>query len=255
MIRIARIDEDVVHDHVRAGHALEALAAVQGFVKPLGGSGINHVAIRRVLFQHARSARGVGNALDLLEQLGRVHALVNPAACAGENSLSIGRIDDDRKYVRVVDDALLDVAPGLAAVRGLPRQMPCARVDHIGVRWVDGQRLHLMNLPAPRRTDLRPGDAGIRAAENPFERSGKEHGGIRGRLGKGANRLAAQALGRAPAPPSVMAHPQPAAGLVQLPRGYIDSGGVRRIHDDVVQNQIVGRVQLREPMPGRAPIQ
>ena len=39
---------------------------------------------------------------------------------------------------------------------GLPRQVPCAGIDHVGIRRIDCQRLHLVNLPAPRRADLRP---------------------------------------------------------------------------------------------------
>ena len=57
MIRIARIDKHVIDDHIRTGHALKSLAAVHGFVKPLGGSGIHNLMIHRILLQHSRSAR------------------------------------------------------------------------------------------------------------------------------------------------------------------------------------------------------
>ena len=188
--------------------------------------------------------------MDLFEQLARILAFVDAAARAGENDLRPDWIDNNRKHIGVVDDAPFDVVPAFAAITGLPRQMPGTGVNHIGIRWINRQRLHLVNFLAPRRADQRPGDAGIPAPEDPFQGSGIEHGGIGGRLRKSANRLAAQPLDLSPAPPPVAALPQPAVLVVQPPRGHINSGWIGLIHKNVVQDQVVKQAQLRKPMPG-----
>ena len=46
----------------------------------------------------------------------------------------------DREDVRVVDDSVLNVAPGLATVNTLVRQVPRARVDDICIPRIDCER-------------------------------------------------------------------------------------------------------------------
>ena len=48
VLRVARIDVDIVDDDVGVGRARPAVAAVGGLVETLGGSGIDRVAVRRV---------------------------------------------------------------------------------------------------------------------------------------------------------------------------------------------------------------
>src|SRR5690348_17176180 len=56
--RMAWIDEDVVHNHVRRSHAPERLATVDGLPEALGSAGINDQGIRWVLMQNSCPAGG-----------------------------------------------------------------------------------------------------------------------------------------------------------------------------------------------------
>ena len=199
-----------------SGHALEVPAAVHGLVESFGGSGVNHFAIRRVLLQYPRPARCRGNSLESCGTA-RPRSRSCRFRCMRWRKTMLGLIgiDDDGEHIGVVDDASLDVLPVLAAVGGLPGQMPCAGVDHVRVRRINGQRLDLMNFPAARRADLGPCCAAIAAAEDAFERSRKQDSGVRRCLHECANRLPAQPLDFAPAPPAVVADPQSASRLVQ----------------------------------------
>jgi len=94
-----------------------------------------------VLHEDEGAPRVGGNALDLVKQLAGILALVDAAACAKEDRPGPDGIDDDRKDVGVFNDALFDVLPVLAAVRGLPGQMPGSGIDDVRVRRVDGKRL------------------------------------------------------------------------------------------------------------------
>ena len=82
-------------------------------------------------------------------------------------------IDDDGEDVGVDDQPLLDVAPGLAAIGGLPGQVPGSRVDDVGICGIDGERFDFVDLVTAGRADLRPGDAGIAGAKNALESSCK----------------------------------------------------------------------------------
>ena len=187
MTRVLGIDEDIVHDGVRTGHAIECFSRVHALVKALGGSGVDHVVVHRILLQHAGATRGGGDALDFFIQFACVLTFVDAAACAGVDDAGLGRVDDDGEHVGVVDKALLDVVPGLAAVGGLPRQMPCAGVDDVGVDGIYCHRLDFVNFLAAGRTHLRPGSAGIGGAEDAVEGSREEHFRIGRSHGKGAN--------------------------------------------------------------------
>ena len=157
--------------------------------------------------------------------------------------------DDDRKHVGIVDQAAFYAVPVFAAVVGLPRQVPCAHVEDIGVHGVNRQGFHFVNLGVPRRADQRPRCASVGAAEDAIPRSGKQHFRIRGRLSEGKNRLAAEFLHRSPAHSAIAAHPKAAIPLVGLPSAGKNYGGICGIDQDSVRDQVFRRVQLRQPMP------
>jgi len=67
--------------------------------------------------------------------------------------------------------------------------------------------------------------------------------------------LAALPVGDDPVSAAVMADPDPAIGVADGPRGDKEEGGIVGIHEDVVQDQVVGGAEFGEPMPGSAPIE
>ena len=73
-----------------------------------------------------------------MEQIARAFALVNTGAGTGVDHRRISGVDDNGKYVRVVDHALVDVLPMGACIGGLPRQVPSPRIDDIGILGIDG---------------------------------------------------------------------------------------------------------------------
>ncbi len=254
VVRVSRIHIDIVDDDVGTGHELEVAACVGGAVEALGGAGVDGGGLLRVLTEDACAARGGGNALNPAEELARGLALVDTAAGAGVDGVRFGGVDEDGEDVGVVDDALLDVVPGLAAVGGLPGQVPGAGVDGIGIGGVDGERLNLVNLLAAGRADLIPGDACIGAAKDSLQRACEEEIGILGGDGEGADGLAVEGGNFAPGAAAVEAGPEAAIGMVDDPGGGVDAGGVARIHDDVIDDEIVGCGEAREAMPGRTAV-
>ena len=115
-IRIVGINVYRIHYHIGVRHALKAPAGVDGFVQPLSRSCVHHIALLRILHQAPRPSGFRRNALDLAKMNSRVPALVDSAARAQVNRVWMLGIDDDRKHVRVDNQSLLDVVPGLAAV-------------------------------------------------------------------------------------------------------------------------------------------
>ena len=228
------------------------MPAVHSLVEALGGSGIDHLAILRILHENARPARVEGMPSILWNRIATGFALVNSAARAQINDARLHGIDDDRKHIGVFDQALLDVVPVLAAVGRFPGQVPGAGIDDIGVNGVHRQRLDFVNLAAAMRADQRPGCAGIGAAIDTFEGSRKQQTGIRGGLGQRKNRLATQGFHDLPLPACVMADPQPAIALLGSPSARIEDGGICRIDDDVVEDHFFCRLEPRKTMPGRA---
>ena len=132
--------------------------------------------------------------------------------------------------------------------------MPCAGVHNVCIGRIDGQRLYFVNLAAPRRTDLSPAVSPVVAAKYAFECSSNQNRRTRRRLHKGPDRLPVQTGGFGPVPAAIPAHPEPAAGTVQGPRGRVDNGSIGRIHNDVIDYKIVCRAQPRKLAPGRTAI-
>ena len=118
------------------------------FHKTLGGTGVNDGRIARILLEHAGASRGEGNALDLLELIAAADALINAGAGAGENFRRIGRADDDRENVGIVDHAFIDVLPVGAAVAGLPRQVPGSGIDHVRIFGIDRDGFDVLDDPS-----------------------------------------------------------------------------------------------------------
>lgn len=252
MVGVGGIHKDVVDDDIGSRHAHEGPAAVHGLVQPFGGSGVDNLVILRVLLEHPGPPRGGGYARDLVEQLAGVLALVDAAASAQKGDLRRNRIEDDGENIRIVDQSPLDAVPHLAPVHGLPGQMPGAGKDDVWIVRIDGQRFDLMNFVATGWADKRPGNAGVGTAEDAFQGSGVEDRRIRRRLGKGADRLPAQSLDLAPGMAPVVAHPQAAVIAVRPPGGDVDGGRMGFIHDDMVENEAVGRADAGKTAPVRA---
>ena len=248
---VCGIDIDVVDDHVRIRHGREGLAGVDGFVEPLGGSGVDHLAVFGILHEHACAPRLGGNALNFVEEQARVFALVDAAAGAQVNDVRVAGIDDDGEDVGVLDDSLLDIAPGLAAVGGLPGQVPGAGVDDLGIRGIDGQRLDLVDLVTAGRADLGPGDAGVGGAVDALKRSREENARIGGSFGESLHRLAFEERHFRPGARGVVADPE-AAVVVVLPRAHVEGGGMGGIDHDVVDHEAVAVIELGQAMPGCA---
>ena len=163
-------------------------------------------------------------------------------------------IDDDGEDVGVNDQSFLDVAPGLAAICGLPWQVPCSCVDGAGICGIDSQRFNFVDLVTAGRADLGPGCAGIAGAIDTLEGSCKKHVGIGGRRRQGVNRLALEERGFMPGAPCIVADPQ-AAVVGVLPRADVERRGMRGIDHNAVNDKAVAAVEPGHAMPGRAFIQ
>src|SRR5438045_7987251 len=122
--------------------------------EPFCCSRVHSVTVAWILLQHASAPGRKRNALNLVEELSGTFALINTGAGAGVNDVWLFGIDDDGENVGVIDDAVLDIVPALAAIAGLPRQMPGTGINHIGVGGINLDRL---NIPDHLAT-LRSGD-------------------------------------------------------------------------------------------------
>ena len=155
------VEIDVVDDDVGAGDTLPLVPGVARSVQALGGARVDDFAMMGILHQHAGSPRRGRYALDLVEGLAAVLALVDTGAGAGVDDAGLFGIDDDREDIGIVDDALLDVVPVASVIIGLPGEMPCSGVDDLGLARVDGQRFDFVNLFGQGivggRADLVPG--------------------------------------------------------------------------------------------------
>src|SRR5579862_2080809 len=106
------------------------LTCVRRFEKSQGGTGINDVRSRRVLGDDVRAPVGPGDALQLDPGVAGIIAAVNTTASAGKDQFRPQRIDTDRKYVRIVDQTVVNRSPGLAAIYGFPGQMRSTGVNY-----------------------------------------------------------------------------------------------------------------------------
>src|SRR5205085_6167739 len=112
-------------------------------------------------------------------------------------------IDLDGEHVRVVNDAVLDGEPSLAAVFSLPRQMPRTGVDVIGVARIDGDRFNVAYVRVSIGRQLRPTIARIFRDEDAVMRTCGEEVWIGRRLRKREDRLGLQLVGLTPSLPAV----------------------------------------------------
>ena len=149
------------------------------------------------------------------------------------------------------DDPFLDIAPGLAAIGGLPGQVPGSRVDDGGICGIDGQRFDFVDLVTAGRADLGPGCAGIAGAIDALERSRKKNMWIGRRLRQGLHGLALEERDFMPGAAGIVADPQTAVVGV-LPGPDVERRGVGGIDHDVVEDETFGAVELGQAMPGRA---
>ncbi len=84
MVRIRRVDIDIVHDNVRPGHRNKGHATIDRLVQTLSRTGINRVQVARVLHQLARPTRTRWKPLQLIlghtttKQIATIHTLVDP---------------------------------------------------------------------------------------------------------------------------------------------------------------------------------
>ena len=79
---ITRIDHHIVDDDVRRCHSVPGRAGVLRLPQAFGGAGKDHFRMLRILFQHARAARGERDSLGLVEEIAAVGALVDAGASA-----------------------------------------------------------------------------------------------------------------------------------------------------------------------------
>ena len=147
---------------------------------------------RGVHLQHARAPRGIRNALDLAEQFSGRFTAINSGTCADEKVLGLRWINDDGKNIRVVDHTLLDAVPGLAAVFGLPRQVPGAGINHVRIHRIDGDGLNVLDLGMVFRRYPFPLMAAITAAVDSVQRAHHQNFRIRRRHAQRTERFAMQ---------------------------------------------------------------
>src|SRR5262249_42455796 len=105
-----------------------------------------------------------------MKEVTGILALVNAGTGAGIDHVGTRGVDDDGKDVRVVDDAVLDVVPALAAIAGLPRQVPRARIDYVRICRIDRDGFNVLDLSAGFGRDALPRLSGVSRAIYAVER-------------------------------------------------------------------------------------
>ena len=252
MLRVGRIDVDVVHNDLGPGGAGPGLAGVFRAPETFGGPREDDVFVLRVLHEDKGAPRRVGDSLNLTELLTLVDAFVDTRAGAGEDDLRVVGIDNDRKDVGVVDDALLHGLPMLPPVDGLPGQVPGSRVDRLRIEGIDGKGLNLVDLGALRRADSLPVLPGIRCTKDAGERSG--HHDIRrgGGACKGTNRLAGEVRGDGPGDAGVGAFIDSTIGVVEHPGSHRHVFWIGGIDEDRVEYKVVAFANSSQSLPLRA---
>ena len=173
-----------------------------------------------------------------------------PGASAGVEQPRIARVEDYGEHVGIVDHAFFDGRPGKAAIHGLPRQVPGAGVDDLGVVRIDGQRLDVLELGMSRRRDPLPRLACIAAAEHAIEGARDQDLGIRCRQRERAHRLAVYAREHVPGAAAVIAAKNVAAVGLDAPRGGVDRLRMSGIEHDVIDDVMIAVAHPRQPRPG-----
>ena len=261
MLRVCRVHVHVVHNHICPGRLHPVLACIIGAIQALRRPREHCVQVVGVLHQHPGPPRRRRNALGFIhanparELHPAVHALVDPRARAQVHHQRLLRVHQDREDVRVLDDPILDARPTLPAVRRLPRQVPCARVDGIGVRRVHRQRLDLVDLLAVGRADPRPVRPAVHRAEDPLQRPRHQDLRVRWRRRQRADRMSAHLRLARPGRSAVVADKQPPVRMVAQRIGRRQQMlRVRRVHQYFFYDQIVAVVHPRQPLPALAAV-
>ena len=117
---------------------MEALAAIGGLPQSFGRAGVDNFRVGWVHFQHMRAPRREGHALDLVEQIAGIFALVNSRAGADIHDLGIVLVNDDGEHIGIIDHAALDVLPGGPAISSLPGQVPGSGEDDVRILGING---------------------------------------------------------------------------------------------------------------------
>ena len=261
MLRVCRVHIHVVHDHICPGRLHPVLACIIGAIQAFRRPREHRVQVVGVLHQHPGPPRLRRNALGFIhanpasELLSPVHALVDPRARTQVHHQRLRRIHQNRKHVRVFDYSLLDARPVRSPVRGLPGQVPCARVDGIGVRRVHGQRLDLVDLLAVLGADPLPVRPAVHRTEDPFQRPRHQDLRVRRCHSQRADRLSAHLRLAGPRRPAVAADEQPAVWMVAQRIGRRQQMlGVCRVHQYFFYDQIVAVAHPRQPLPAPAAV-
>src|SRR5262249_22087617 len=151
--------------------------------------------------------------------------------------------------IGVLDHALVDMAPGSAAIAGLPSQVPGPGVDGVGILGIDGDGFNIVNVQVSGG-NLLPVLAAVGAAEDAIERAGHEGFGIGGSKGHGANRFAVHVGNGFPGFSGIVGAEQIARALVlYAPCGGEDCVRVLGIDYEVVDDVIIAAAQVSKAGP------
>src|SRR5437016_1837349 len=110
-----------------------------------------------MLHDGACATRLGGYALHLSPLIAGSARLVNATAGRRNYVIVIERIDVDSEDVGIVNDAVLNVAPGASTVSRLVRKIPGAGIDDIGIERIDRQRLDMDQTRCAEGRQLSPG--------------------------------------------------------------------------------------------------
>src|SRR5678815_1827955 len=123
----------------------------------------------------SRPSRLRRNTLHFRPAVARITGFINATAGRRDYVVRIAGIDINRKDVRVVNDSVLDILPGLPAISRLVRQVPGARVDGVGRSGVNGERFDVHESGRGVSGQLCPRIAGDIRTKNSVEGPGDQH--------------------------------------------------------------------------------
>ena len=241
------IDEHCVDDPVARSNALE-IFFVNGLPQAAGGSRVEHIGIRGIHADQLRAAEGVGNALILDPLLRAVGAVINAGAGGGVNVIRIRRINDDAHHVGVINHALHNREPVLAAIGGLPGKVIRAGVHDIVVFHVESDGVKILQVGMIVGRNFCPACAFVRRAINAGQRTGEKQFRIRWRLREGANGFVRQA-NDVPGMAGVIAAIDAAAVRIQRPGAGVQTIGIAWINNDVSDDVVLGSCSAAEQLP------
>src|SRR5882724_4813702 len=197
------------------------------------------------MHQNAGAARGERHALHLLELIAGVHAPVNTGARAGVNVGRVLGVDDDRKHVGIINDALVHMRPSLAAISSLPWQMPGSGINDIGIQRVDSYRLEILKVRMMIGSYLFPSIAAVHRAMHAIKRAYDDDLRVRGRKLQCADRFSAHALQGLPRLTTV-GRAEKVTGTVvgQAPGRNVNLVGIGGIDGDVIEDVVLARPEV-----------